>query len=278
MMGEKVKEIVNVVLCYKNEEEVIAYAKKLEKLNDCIQLDLVIVVNATGEMEEFEFDRRLNELNLNIIVFRPNENLGYMNGLLYGYREYEKRENKITRYVIMSNTDIDFQDSDFIKKLLSNNYPIDIACIGPAVCVSELNTYDNPVAYERRTKDEVNKLIAKFSFPIFNQIYVWLAFVKPRFIKRKKEPEAKKVYEVHGCFFILTGKFAHEIKDEHFGPLMYSEETFIAENAYCRGLCEYYDSTLEVIHLEHTVTSHLKAKKRAQYMNESMRWIRDQFY
>lgn len=272
------KDIVNIVLCYKNEDEVITYAKKVEKLNDCEKLDLVIVVNATGEMTEFEFERRLNELNLKIIVFRPNENLGYMNGLLYGYREYEKQENNIARYVIMSNTDIDFKDSNFITKLLSNIYPTDVACIGPSICVNELKTYDNPVAYHRRTINEINRLILKFSFPIFSQMYVWLAFVKPRFIKRKKELKSGKVYEVHGCFFILTGEFAHEIKDEHFGPLMYSEETFIAENIFIKGEYEYYDADLEVIHLEHTVTSTLNAKARAKYMKESMRWIRDMFY
>lgn len=272
------KDIVNIVLCYRNENEVITYARKIEGLNNYIKLDLVVVVNATGEMTETEFERRLNELNLNIVIFRPKENLGYMNGLLFGYREYEKQEKDIVRYVIMSNTDIDFKDSNFINDLLTSNYPTDVACIGPSICVNELESYDNPVAYHRRTISEINRLIRKFSFPVFNQLYVWLAFIKPRFIKRKKELKSGKVYEVHGCFFILTGKFAHEIKDEYFGPLMYSEETFIAENVYVRGACEYYDSKLEVVHLEHTVTSRLKAKKRAQYMNESMRWIKDQFY
>ena len=277
-MGERVKDIVNVVLCYKNEREVITYAKKVEKLNSSTKLDLVIVVNAMGEMTESEFERKLNEPNLNIVVFYPKENLGYMNGLLYGYREYEKQKKDIVRYVIMSNTDIAFKDSNFIDNLLTNNYPKDVACIGPSICVNEFKSYDNPVAYRRRTICEINRLIKKFSFPIFNELYVWLAFIKPRFIKRKKKLVAGKVYEVHGCFFILTGEFAHEIRNEYFGPLMYSEETFIAENVYVRGGCEYYDPELEVIHLEHTVTSHLKAKKRAQYMNESMRWIRNQFY
>ena len=31
-MGERVKDIVNVVLCYKNEREVITYAKKSRKI------------------------------------------------------------------------------------------------------------------------------------------------------------------------------------------------------------------------------------------------------
>lgn len=64
----------------------------------------------------------------------------------------------------MSNTDIAFKDSNFIDNLLTNNYPKDVACIGPSICVNEFKSYDNPVAYRRRTICEINRLIKNFLF------------------------------------------------------------------------------------------------------------------
>ena len=270
-------KVVNIVLCYKNENEVLAYAKKLanQTAADCIAL--VVVINARNEMSEEKFRESLEATSIDSYIFDPGANLGYMNGLNYGYHEYLKNGN-VPKYAVYSNTDIDYKSEVFFETLLSKQYSEDVKCIGPAVSVSSLETYDNPIADNRRTIREINSLIRRFSLPVFCQIYVWLAFIKPMIFKREKDMISRNVYEVHGCFFIIEGTFASVFCKEEYEPLMYSEETFVAENIFREGYTEYYDAELEVIHLEHTVTKTLKPKLRAEYMAESMKWIRKKYY
>ena len=271
------KNIVNVVICYYNSAEIIQYAKHMESLQESDQIMLVIVINGASDGDFRELNTLHERLSLDFFIVTPEKNLGYMNGLTYGYKQYISKYGAAPRFVIMSNTDIAYEDKQFYSKLLRQNYAEDVWCIGPSVYVKELDTYDNPVAYRRRTIREIYKLILKFQIPVFREFYVRAAKIKGKFIKKPKQHSAF-VYEVHGCFFILRGEGIDNICREVYGPLMYSEETFIAELIYQNGKKIYYDSTLEIIHLEHSVTKHINLRKHADYLQESMQWIKKKFY
>ena len=271
------EEIINIVICYNNASEVIEYYREILSLDEGSKVGYVVVINSSTDEEasKLEFFGYENE---HVYVFNPGKNLGYMNGLLYGYRGYSEHTGLIPKYVIMSNTDIAFQDKEFATKLANKNYDSRIASIGPSVLVSELNSYDNPVSDERYTLQQMNKLIRIFSTPIIRELYVTASFIKPKFIKRKKDLNSRNVYEIHGCFFVLTGKYAEFLKDQKFGVLLYTEETFVAENAHRNNLITYYDADLEIVHKEHSTTSKLKPTRRAKLMAESMTWIRDTYF
>ena len=271
------EEIINIVICYNNASEVIEYYREILSLDEGSKVGYVVVINSSTDEEasKLEFFGYENE---HVYVFNPGKHLGYMNGLLYGYRGYSEHTGLIPKYVIMSNTDIAFQDKEFATKLANKNYDSRVASIGPSVLVSELNSYDNPVSDERYTLQQMNKLIRIFSTPIIRELYVTASFIKPKFIKRKKDLNSRNVYEIHGCFFVLTGKYAEFLKDQKFGVLLYTEETFVAENAHRNNLITYYDADLEIVHKEHSTTSKLKPTRRAKLMAESMTWIRDTYF
>lgn len=271
------EEIINIVICYNNDSEVMEYYKEILSLNEGNKVGYVVVINSSTDEETNRLVNFGNE-NEHVYVFNPGKNLGYMNGLLHGYCEYRKQTGLIPQYVIMSNTDIAFQDKEFATKLANKNYDSRVACIGPSVLVSELNSYDNPISDERYTLQQMNKLIRIFSTPIIRELYVTASFIKPKFIKRKKDLNSRNVYEIHGCFFVLTGKYAEFLKDQKFGVLLYTEETFVAENAHRNNLITYYDADLEIVHKEHSTTSKLKPTRRAKLMAESMTWIRDTYF
>jgi len=273
----KVEEIINIVICYNNATEVIEYYNEILSLNEGNKVGYVVVINSSTDEEANRLVTFGNE-NEHVYVFNPGQNLGYMNGLLHGYRGYREQTGLIPKYVIMSNTDIAFQDKEFATKLANKNYDSKVASIGPSVLVSELNSYDNPVSDERYTLQQMNKLIRIFSTPIIRELYVTASFIKPKFIKRKKDLNSRNVYEIHGCFFVLTGKYAEFLKDQKFGVLLYTEETFVAENAHRNNLITYYDADLEIVHKEHSTTSKLKPTRRAKLMAESMTWIRDTYF
>ena len=270
------KEVVSIVICYNNAQEVSCYADSLFRLRDSEKAFLVIVINAVCESERAILDS-IRTRHKNVVIFDPKSNLGYMNGLLYGYRQYSGTVTETPEYVIMSNTDIEFSDDDFIKDLLNREYSSDVWCIGPSVFTKYTSNYDNPVADSRRTRSEVNSLIRRFSLPFLGGLYVYLSDVKAKY-KRSKKTGSRYVYEVHGCFFILTGEFAEVIKGDSYGALMYSEEAYISEMVYHHGKRTYYDSDLEVIHAEHTATKLLGYVKIADHLSKSMKYIRDRFY
>ena len=236
----------------------------------------VIVVNSWADTDKTIINNFISASSISVILFQPNKNLGYMNGLIHGYRYYRDIYG-IPKYVVMSNTDIEIPDREYYSRLLNMEYGADVGCIGPSVYVKEKNTYDNPVCEERRTKKEVDKIIKIFSNPYLGGTYYYLSTLKGHFIKSKKTG-SRFVYEVHGCYFILTGIFAEKIKDLEYGVLLYSEESYIAELVYKFGMKAYFDSTIEVVHLEHSTTKFIKCSKISKYMHESMTYIRDEFY
>lgn len=271
------EEIINIVICYNNAPEVMEYFAEILSLKEGDKFGYVVVINSSSENELRQLEQ-FGKDNEHVYVFNPGKNLGYMNGLLFGYRGYRDLTGNLPKYVIMSNTDIAFEDKSFATKLLSRNYESNVASIGPSILVSELNSYDNPVSDERYTVKQLNKVIRIHNTPALRECYVTASFMKPKFIKRKKDHTSRNVYEIHGCFFILTGKYAELLKTLNFGVLLYSEETFVAEIAYRNGYKAYYDADLEVVHKEHSTTGKLKPTRRAKLIAESMTWIRDTYF
>lgn len=271
------EELLNIVICYNNATEVVDYYQELLSLDDGNKIGYVVVINSASD-EDIKSLEKFSIKYEHVYVYNPGKNLGYMNGLLHGYRSYRDQTHLVPKFVIMSNTDIKFSDKSFAKKLMAKQYPNDLACIGPSIHVNKFNSYDNPVSENRYTKKQINRWIRIFSTPILREMYVTASFIKPKFYKRKKDNISRYVYEVHGCFFILTSMFSEYIKDKEYGVLLYSEETFISENVFQNKWKSYYDSELEVSHMEHATTSKLSPKKRAQLSAESMIWIRDSYF
>lgn len=269
-------DIVNVIICYNNGKEVVSYIDSLRPYDQIDTVCFVITVNSWSETDRKIINDYIIQSKVAILLYEPGENLGYMNGLIQGYLFFRNMYDS-PRYVIMSNTDIYIPDRMYFKKLLSNLYESSIGCIGPSIYVKEKNIYDNPVCEKRRPLQEINKLIYLFSIPFFRGLYVYLSTLKGYFIKNQKS-NSRFVYEVHGCYFILTGNFAEKIKNLKYGVLMYSEETYIAELIYRNNMKIFYDSSLEVVHLEHATTRFIGNSKIAKYICESMKYIKNEFY
>jgi len=68
------------------------------------------------------------------------------------------------------------------------------------------------------------------------------------------------------------------LDDRKFKALLYSEEAYIAELIREYNKKTYYDSNIEVIHNESAVTGKLANKKKAKYIADSLKVIRDEFY
>lgn len=269
-------DIVNAVICYDNAEENIQYAKDFFALDGSDTAALIITVN---KLDNYEIDKMKDEMRTiskNIYIYNPGKNLGYMNGMMYGYSSYVKEHTK-PHYVIMSNTDISFPDALILEKIRAKKYSDEIWCIGPSVYVPSRETYDNPVSVERISRKHVERLVRIFQTPIIGSMYVYGASIKGKMIKQQELPSTN-VYQVHGCWFIIRSELADEMLLKPFRALLYSEESYVAEMVYHQNKTEYYDRDLRIHHNEHSVTGKLKCKRIAKHSAESMKVILQDFY
>lgn len=266
-----------IVINYSNEAEVIEYARMLSLQSESDYIQLVIVINKRSNDAKANFEEHLKGIDLRIKLVDPQENLGYLNGVLYGYRMFTKEDGKSPEWVIVSNTDIEIDDDCFFEKFGQTHYNDDVWCIGPSIYSPNKKSYDNPHYVERVKLEKINRLIWIYEHPYLTYIYHKLAAFKS-ISKRKLKKESQYVYSNHGCFFFLNSQFVELIKDLHYEPFLYSEESLIAELINENKKKSYYDSNLEVIHTENSVTGLLGVKKKSQYVVNSLKYIRDKFY
>jgi len=271
------KQIVDIVIFYDNEKEVYDYAKDLSKQTIKKNIALIIVVNKKGDMKLENFKRKLDILPISIFIFDPNENLGYLNGVIYGHNQYCQVSKSMPKWVVVSNTDIEFRNNKFFEDFLNTRYDDDVWCVAPSVYSPKKKSYDNPEYVDRCTKDKINTLIYIHERPLLAYLYAKLSKIKGKF-KRNKKQNSKIIYSAKGCFFIIKNELATILNDRKFKALLYSEESYIAELIREYKKKTYYNSKIEVIHSESAVTGKLANKKRAQYIADSLKVIRHEFY
>ncbi|MEG6612846.1 hypothetical protein V6C42_08310 [Pseudoclostridium thermosuccinogenes] len=269
--------ILITVINYSNEAEVLRYAQMLSKQTVSSEIDLVIVNNKKSLNSKINLEKEIKEIEMSIEIYDPGENLGYLNGCLYGYREYRKRYKSIPEWVIVSNTDIDIPNRSFFEKFLAKKYDKEVWCIAPSVYSPKNKSYDNPHYVNRCSLRKINRVIWINERPICALFYHKLAKIKAK-TKRKSKQPSQYVYSVHGCFFALKYEFVDKIKDIYYEGFLYSEEAYIAEYIRIFGKKSFYDDSLEVTHRENSVTGLLNIERKSRLIANSLKYIRDKFY
>ncbi len=271
------ERILITIVNYANEEEVLQYANMVSKQTIANKIRLVVISNKESDEPKINLDKELNKLNLSTEILDPNENLGYLNGSLYGYREYMQKYSEKPNWIIVSNTDIEIPNEKFFETLLKKKYESNIWCVAPSVYSPNNNSYDNPHYETRCSLKKINRIIWIHDRPKLALIYSKLAKIKAQFSRPSKK-ESQYVYSVHGCFFALRNDFIEKIKNNYYKGFLYSEEAYIAENILLHNKKCFYDSSLEVIHNENSVTGLLGMRKKSKYIADSLRYIRKEFY
>lgn len=271
------KQILISVINYANEEEVIAFAQHLAQQSNVKELLLAVTVNKRTEDKRQWLQDELNGLDMDVILLDPEKNLGYLNGCLAPYEQLRKAAKLDLKWVIISNTDIEFAQKDFFAKLLQQRYPKDVGCIAPNVYVPTTGAFENPRYLKRFTKPEIEKRIKVFSSPTLSGLYQRLSSLKAG-RSRGEEQDSQYVYLAHGCCFAVSAELADALCDIPYSALLYSEEAYVAEMAIQIGKRVYYDQSLKLYHHENAVTGKLKNEQRSKMIADSLSMILRQFY
>ena len=138
-------KILNTIICYNNAKEVVEYVNSLTGLTHSENLAVVIVINMLDRKGELFLTENLKKAKVRNMIVKPGKNLGYMNGMLFGFKKYMEENSDPITYVIMSNTDVSYPEPEFLESFVNDIYSKDTWVIGPAVYVPSRNTFDNPV-------------------------------------------------------------------------------------------------------------------------------------
>ncbi len=180
------KTILNVVMLYQNEAEVLTYAKSLISQNISKEISLVIVVNKSSASDLETLSKQLNELNLVTYIYNPQKNLGYLNGAIYGINQFFLGENYLPEWVIISNTDIEYYDNTFFKGISDKRYTEDTWWVAPSVYSPSKKSYDNPLYDNRLAKKKMERLIYIYERPNISFFHMYASKIKSSILKGKK--------------------------------------------------------------------------------------------
>ncbi len=269
------KKIVIACVNYHHANEVIQYVKHVRNQNVSNLIDIVVTDNSE---DDHEFHHLQEKLHRDCYLFQANKNLGYIHGIDYGLKQYLKR-NHLPEWIVMSNTDIQYEDQTFYEKLLSY-YPNGYDCVvAPCIYSVENKFYQNPLLINRYSKIKLYVLMNIFRYNLLEMIFNHINQIKNHFQLRKKTilPN-QEIYSGHGACLILNKQYFVKGGDLNYGSFLFGEELYISEIVKKLGGCVYYDNRLKVNHLEHSTIRKEKRKKINRFYYHSMKYLYKKFY
>lgn len=271
------KKVLNVVVNYANEAEVLAYANTLSNQSMSEDIALVVVINKSSENPSVDLSHELQKLNIQTHIFGPEHNRGYFNGFMHGYNEYVKEGHDLPLWTILSNTDLIIEDKDAFKNLFEHNYEQNVGCIGPSIFNQGKQTYDNPKYKTRIPKEKIESTLKIHQRPLLSHMYLTLGNYKAR-QSRKTKKESQTCYALQGCFIAFKREFMHTLQNNTYEAFLFSEENYVSELLLQNKLTCFYNANVEIIHNEKQATGLLGYKNRAKFYASSLQFIRDKFY
>jgi len=247
-----------------------------DKIVNITVCTLIVVVNELS-MNKDLFEKNMKSSGVRYRIYYSDKNLGYLCGMLFGYKKYVAEHFAPDIWFVLSNTDIVYPDINFFSNFLDNQYTNDTICVAPSVFTKNRGTYENPQYIRRHSLKSIRRNIRIFSRPYLAYFHSKASFVKARFLRSKKK-ESQFVYSVHGCYMFAKSSLMDALTKIEYRALMYSEEAFIAETVSKMKKRSYYDSSLEIVHMESTVTGLLSIKRKSGYYVASLQDLIREFY
>lgn len=265
--------ITNIIIDYANEDEVINYAKQIKE-QSCL-VKLICVINKEGKRGINYLTNELDKIGLQYSIVDPKKNLGYINGMVYGFKNDDKKSD----WYILSNTDIAIDDTSMIEKFLMSPSANDSSywLIGPSVYAPIQGKYSNPY-YSNRPSLRYYKMriYAMRLYHLFHLVFSLRSMINKK--KRKPRQESCDVYAIHGSYMFLRRELLEKICGEAEWELLYDEEQFIAEVVRKNGKKVYYNADIEVQHMEGSSTGKIDLKGKYLLMIKANERLINEYY
>lgn len=265
--------IISAVTCYNNDTEVVEFGKQLAAQSCADSIVYLITINSAKDYDKLQ--QELKALQVENYLYKAPKNLGYLNGCLYGIKQYRIiREDDI---IIVSNTDLQINNKNAFIRIEEKMKEKNVWCLGPCIQL-KTGEYQNPFLSERPAKQKV--LIWKLmqGNHILLMLYNSLSKIKKQIKSSSVKLKTTDVYAVHGSCFIMNKVGIQKLMDAANNVFMYGEELLVAEIVRLNnGIIRYADD-IDIIHSENSTTRLANARVKAKWYKQSFNYIYLNFF
>ncbi len=263
-------EIVISVACYRNDDEIIEFAKQLLSQKNHEHITLLVTCNAVNDFDKLK--ERLNGVGQRYMAFNPQKNLGYLHGCLYGLEAAKINYG----WALITNTDITFCSDDFFERLL--NIDTDgVWAVGPDVTLKSTNKRQNPFMVNRPSSSWLRTRRIAFSNVLFYRLFRSLSKLKNKGSHNEAVCNSGKVYSIHGSCMLLKKQCVDAVICNNDPIFMYEEELLVSELCLENGKSVYFNGEASIIHNENQTTGKIGLKRRQGWIKSSLKYICKRF-
>ncbi|MGK5095393.1 methyltransferase domain-containing protein [Deltaproteobacteria bacterium TL4] len=258
----KIGFVILNFLTYEDSYELLESLVERSDINQ-FSVQIYMVDNQSCSEKYRAFQAKVSPLLSSVCFLSASKNLGFAQGLNLGIEQARKEG---CEFVVCSNNDILIQSVNFFQTLV-DTYLKDtqIAVIGPSI--KNLNNQENQNPYiQKRALDhsarrwlyqlQYSTFFGKPLFYLVEYLKRLKAFLSPR-NQYAFGCQSEYIYCVHGSFFILTPAYFQHFSTLDPHTFLYFEECIIAERVYQKGLKEYVNAELHVLHKDDSSTNTL---------------------
>ena len=271
------QRILLLLVNYFNETEICSFV--LEQIQSQTWKQLEVVITDNGSHDHNKLLRLSTDISW-VHIFQAVGNIGYLPGAAYGLSKYLDMGFDFPQFVILANSDIEFENDMFLETLAMGKERSEYDIIGPDIFSDLLHHHQNPLM-TRRISILKLRALAFFSSNallhyLFLTFYYGKSLLKLIFHKEGKEDHGIiPVYGVHGSFMIFNKSFFNKGGTLDYPFHLFGEEIYLAEFALENRMLVGYDPGLKIIHHEHQTTGIYESRKSVRQMNRSYNQLLD---
>ncbi|EJT6664699.1 glycosyltransferase [Clostridium perfringens] len=256
-----------ITVNYNSHKSVKGYIDSIIK-KDNIYLKKFIVVDNASKKEDLESLKSEFKNRDDVIILENKNNIGYFKGLNIGL-DYLKNNNLESKFVIIGNNDIEFND-DFFENLNKTNVEENVLVLAPNV-VTLNGIYQNPHVINRVSSFRkklydlyyTNYYIGSFIMKIYNK------YLKNDSKKKVEVKDEMDIYMGIGAIYILSKNFFEKFSRLNDNVFLWGEEALLGNQILSCGGKIRYIPNLKVKHLENICTGKIASKEKYIQMKES---------
>ena len=275
-------EIALIVIDYKKPQLVKSLVASASGLEARERVQILVVENEANEA----IRRTVEELEgPGVRALFEDRNWGYFGGAQVGLEWLDSQSWK-PEWIIVSNSDIEFPQREFFRKLLDYRVPADLGVLAPGI-LSGLSMDDQNPFYVSRP--------ASWRMHFYKWCFRWyatgaaygMAGVAKDYLKGKLGGDgshaptprsAGEIYAPHGAFIIFHRNYFERGGSFKHGAFLFNEEFTVAETCRETGLKVVYEPGLQVRHADHATMGSFPSRNVIKFHGEASRFTADRYF
>lgn len=276
--------IAIIIVNYRKSDLTVETCRSLAR-QDGRELLKVLIIDNAATAESQMILNAVKELPIMTEIISEHKNLGYFGGARRGLELIRIRGWK-PRWVIVSNSDIEYPVPDFMKRLSELSDTGDIGVMAPRIESGLSGVDQNPYMLKRPGAWRMHfyKWVFRY-YPtcfLYQMLGLMKALVKRRLRLKEGEETASRnpqdIYAAHGAYLIFSNEYFRRGGDFGHEPFLFGEEVSVAETARSKGLKVRYEPSLVVRHAEHGTMGWIPDRRLLGFQREASAFCADHYF